>query len=229
MSKVNIVIGERFYNKDPQSSDIGRSIVADSITLLDELGYEEFTFKKLATKINSTEASVYRYFDNKHKLLVYLTTWYWSWIEYMIDYKTHYISDSEEKLREMLKIICHFDEKPAKMNIAGFDIYALRRVVIMESDKTYLNKQVDENNTQGLFRDFKSLCHKISEVIRMINPKYKYANAIVSTILEASQQQAFFALHLPSLTEISKDESDPIEHQIYLFVEDTVTRLIKPL
>jgi hypothetical protein len=228
MSEVNITIGERYYIKDPQSSDLGRNIISVGIAMLDELGYEEFTFKKLAAKINSTEASVYRYFENKHTLLVYLTTWYWSWIEYMIDYKTHFITNNEEKLREILKIICHYDAEIAATNISGIDIYALRRLVLIESDKTYLTKHVDEINNKGLFKGFKSLCHKISEVILMINPTYKYPNSIVSTILEASHQQAFFALHLPSLTEVVKDRSESVGQQVYHFVEDTVMRLIKP-
>ena len=226
MSEVNITIGERYYTKNPQSSDLGKNIVAVSIAMIDELGYEEFTFKKLATQINSTEASVYRYFENKHKLLVYLTAWYWSWISYMIDYKTHFIKDNEEKLDEILKIVCHHDDVTI-MNVSGTDIYALRRVVLIESDKTYLTKHVDEINNQGLFKGFKSLCHKISEVISLINPDYKYANALISTILEASHQQAFFALHLPSLTEVCRDSSDSIERQVYAFVRDTVMRLIK--
>lgn len=35
-------------------------------------GYEAFTFKKLAEDIGTTEAGIYRYFENKYKLLVYL-------------------------------------------------------------------------------------------------------------------------------------------------------------
>ena len=50
-----------------------------------EIGFESFTFKKLAAKIESTEASVYRYFENKHKLLIYLVSWYWNWVEYRLD------------------------------------------------------------------------------------------------------------------------------------------------
>lgn len=227
MSDVNITIGERYYTKDPQSSDLGRNIVSVGIAMIDELGYEEFTFKKLAAQISSTEASVYRYFENKHTLLVYLATWYWSWIEYMIDYKTHFIKDNEEKLNEILKIVCHYEESITTINISDTDIYALRRVVLIESDKTYLTKHVDEINDKGLFKGFKSLCHKISAVILLINPDYKYPNTIVSTILEASHQQAFFALHLPSLTEVSRNSSDSIEKQVYDFVADTVFPLIK--
>ncbi|MDH5608082.1 MAG: TetR/AcrR family transcriptional regulator, partial [Cyclobacteriaceae bacterium] len=40
--------------------------------MIAQIGFERFNFKKLSTTINSTEASVYRYFKNKHQLLDYL-------------------------------------------------------------------------------------------------------------------------------------------------------------
>lgn len=227
MSVISIVIGEKYYNKDPQSSDLGRSIVSSAIELLDELGFEQFTFKKLAERINSTEASIYRYFENKLKLLVYLTTWYWAWIEYMIDFKTYHIEDSQEKLKVILKIISHEDENKGAFDLDGLNLKALRRVVDTESDKTYLTKQVDEINKEGLFKGYKSLCHKIALVVQEINPDYLYSHALVSTVLEASHQQAFFALHLPSLTEIKKDVDLSIENQVYDFLHETVMKLIK--
>ena len=76
--QVNIHNG--LYLRDPKETTLGQSILKHSIILIDELGFEHFTFKKLAAKINSTEASIYRYFENKHLLLVYLSNWYW---EYM--------------------------------------------------------------------------------------------------------------------------------------------------
>lgn len=227
MSVISIVIGEKYYNKDPQSSDLGRNIVSSAIELLDELGFEQFTFKKLAERIKSTEASIYRYFDNKLKLLVYLTTWYWAWIEYLIDFKTYHISDSEERLKTVLKIICHVDESKGAIDLDGLNLSALRRVVDTESDKTYLTKQVDEINSEGLFKGYKSFCHKIAVMVSEINPKYKYPHALVSTILEASHQQTFFALHLPSLTEVSVEDENPIENQVYDFLFQSIMKLIK--
>ncbi len=224
---INIVIGEKYYNKDPQSSDLGRSIVSEGIKLMDELGFEQFTFKKLAMEINSTEASIYRYFDNKLKLLLYLTTWYWAWVEYLIDYKTHHIHDSEQKLKEILRIICNVDQSADNFDLPGINMASLRRVVGAESDKTYLTKQVDEINKEGLFKGYKGLCHKIALVLLDINPKYKYPHALVSTMLEASHQQAFFALHLPSLTEVSRDVNMPIEHQVFHFLNNTASTLLK--
>ena len=74
-------MNEQLFLRNPEESDLGRRIVSASIKMIGELGFEAFTFKKLATQIETTEASVYRYFENKHRLLVYLVTWYWSWLE----------------------------------------------------------------------------------------------------------------------------------------------------
>ena len=227
MSIVNIQIGEKYYNKDPQSTELGNKIVANSVELLDSLGFEQFTFKKLAKRIGSTEASIYRYFDNKFKLLIYLTSWYWAWMDHMIDYKTHHIQDQKEKLKEILKILCHVDQGNINIDLPGVNTYSLQRVVVSESDKTYFTKKIDEINNEGLFKGFKRLCHKIALIISSINPKYAYPHAVVSMLIEASHQQAFFAQHLPSLTDISKESNLTIEQQVYLFVDETVFKLLK--
>jgi len=48
---VNIQIGEKYLNKDPHSTELGRKLVPESIVLLEQLGFEEFTFKKLLKKL----------------------------------------------------------------------------------------------------------------------------------------------------------------------------------
>lgn len=226
MSAITLVIGENYYNKDPQSSDLGKKIIEGSVMLIDELGFEQFTFKKLAQKINSTEASIYRYFDNKLKLLVYLTTWYWAWVEYLIDFRTHHMNDAQEKLKQIIDIICHVNND-YQVELAGVDINILRQIVVRESDKTYLTKQVDEINHQGLFMVFKGLCHKIALVVKEIKPDYAHPHSLVSTMVEASHQQAFFSEHLPRLTEIKRDSSEKIEQQVAAFVRETFFKVLR--
>ena len=80
-------LNDKLYLRDPQATKLGRRIIQHSILLIDEIGIEDFTFKKLAQRISSTEASIYRYFENKHLLLVYLLCWYWEWMKFQIDYK----------------------------------------------------------------------------------------------------------------------------------------------
>ena len=81
---LNIAISPELYLKNPESSELGKKIVSQSIMLIDELGFEGFTFKKLSKQISSTESTVYSYFENKHMLMLYLTCWYWSWVEYKL-------------------------------------------------------------------------------------------------------------------------------------------------
>ena len=67
LPNISIRVNPSIYLKDPESSDLGRRIITGSIDMLDEMGLECFTFKKLGAKIKSTEASIYRYFESKHK------------------------------------------------------------------------------------------------------------------------------------------------------------------
>jgi len=90
---IKISLNEGLYIKEPQDSLLGRKIIKNSILLIDKFGFESFTFKKLADKINSTEASIYRYFENKHLLLLYLVNWYWEWVNYLININTLNIDD----------------------------------------------------------------------------------------------------------------------------------------
>ncbi|MEM9328586.1 MAG: TetR/AcrR family transcriptional regulator [Bacteroidota bacterium] len=226
MSLVQLLVPDRYFVKDPNSTELGKKIVSKGVDLVHELGFEDFTFKKLAVCIDSTEASIYRYFENKLKFLLFLTTLYWRWIDYLIDYKTHFIENPEEKLRAILKILTHQDELTPISNNAHIDLLHLRAVVMSESDKTYLTKQVDEINKEGLFKDYKALCKRIATVISEINAEYPYPRALVSTMLEASHQQAFFAMHLPSLTECNVDKQS-LDEQVMNFLEHTINSAIK--
>jgi len=144
----------------------------------------------------------------------------------MIDYKTHYTEDNEQKLKEIIKIVCQADQGHSTLNFPDINTSALKRVVVSESDKTYLTKKVNEINNEGLFKGFKGLCHKIALVIKEIDSNYQYPHAVVSTILEASHQQAFFAQHLPSLTEIKRDSEKSIELQVCHFIDQFIFKLL---
>jgi AcrR family transcriptional regulator len=197
---IKIKLSKKLYLRDPESSELGRNIVSNSVKLIDQLGFEAFTFKKLATEIHSTEASIYRYFENKHKLLVYLISWYWAWLEYMIDYQTMNIHHHEEKLKIIIRIISESNKQDP--NFEHINETLLHNIVVAESSKAYLTKHVDEENKDGFFANYKSLCNKISTSILKVNPEYPYPNSLASNLIETAQEQIFFAKHLPSLTDI---------------------------
>jgi len=208
LNNIQIKINESIYSKDPCTSDLGKKIIQHSIELIDELGFEAFTFAKLADKISCTEASIYRYFENKHRLLIYHLTWYWSWLEYRITFATANIKPPEERLKIALRLLTSpLEQEPRLPHV---DEAALYRIVIAESQKVYLTKQVDEENKEGMFLSYKRLCKKVAGIVREINPGYRYPTALISTVVESSYDQRYFAHHLPSLTEIPVDQADGI-------------------
>ncbi len=219
---IKIQINERVYLKDPESTELGQRIVECGIRLIDELGFEHFTFKKLATAINSTEASIYRYFENKHKLLIYLVSWYWNWLEYQLIFGINNLPSAEDRLKVAMKVI-------SQPHLLGdqylhIDQGALHRIVVSESPKAYLSKEVDDDNKEGYFLSYKRLCGRIAEIVADINPNYPYPRAMISTLIESAHNQIFFAAHLPRLTELTKENYQGLTE----FLVDMVFRVIRP-
>jgi AcrR family transcriptional regulator len=206
-------LNDNLYLRDPQDTELGRRIVAEGIRLIDEIGFEHFTFKKLAAIIASTEASIYRYFENKHRLLLYLVSWHWTWLRFQIRFHTHNVANASERLRLALGVLCHahLDDQ----GTAGLDEAALYRIVVAEASKAYLTKEVDADNRVGLFREYKQLASDLVAMVQEINPTYPYPHALVSTLLETTRKQLFFAQHLPSLA----DAQGKAEIQIQNFIE----------
>ena len=199
-------LNEKLYLRDPQATKLGRKIIQESILLIDEIGLEDFTFKKLATRIGSTEASIYRYFENKHVLLVYLLCWYWEWMKYQIDYQTMNISDPKEKLHIAISAIVNTTKRNTSIGFVDEDV--LHRIVVAESTKGYHTKQVDAENKDGFFLTYKSLNKKIADIISEVNSDYPYPRALASTLLEMANNHIYFALHLPSMTDVKVPEDD---------------------
>ena len=114
---------------------------------IDDLGFESFTFKKLATKIGSTEASIYRYFESKHHLLTYNVLWYWGWMEYRIVLGLTNSHSAEDRLRKAVKILTERVEPDGKFS--HINEVKLNKIALAESSKIYYNKNVDDENYVG--------------------------------------------------------------------------------
>lgn len=197
-SILQIHVQDTLFVKDPTSSTIGKSILEHGLILLSEIGLEDFTFKKLAQKISSTESTIYRYFENKHQFLSYLFNFYWAWMDVNIAFAITNIDDPEERLRRILRVITQ--KVSNDLRTPFIDEALLQEVISLESSKTFLSKKVDEENKAGYFIQYKNLVDRIAAVIHEINPNYAYPNALVSTVLESSFHQRYFGIHLPRLT-----------------------------
>lgn len=205
LSNINIIVNENLYVKDPKSSDLGKKIIESSINMINDLGFESFTFSKLGKHINSTEASIYRYFEGKHKLLIYLTSLYWGWMEYQLAFSLANIDDSQERLTRALRILTC--DQLFEIGPRGVDSEKLYQIVICESSKAYLTKNVDQENQKGYFGSYKNLVARVGDLILECNPNYACPHMLVSTVIEGSHHQHFFASHLPMLTNTGDKEN----------------------
>lgn len=197
-----IVQPESTFLKDPQETKLGLSIIKQSILLIDEIGFERFTFKKLSESIGCTEASVYRYFNSKHQLLLFLFSWYWGWMNYRI---RHEIGPSQNPCECLEKAVSLLIERITDDESTPFiDEAKLQAIIEQEGVKSLLTKDVDAINKTGAFEHYKQLVGHLAELVLQINPDYSYPNMLITTIIEGAHLQHFFADHLPRLTNRSE-------------------------
>jgi AcrR family transcriptional regulator len=220
--QVQIKMNEALFLRNPEGSELGKKIIKHSIQLIFKNGFEAFTFKKLAEDIGTTEAGVYRYFENKHKLLVYLTAWYWGWLEFQITYHTNNIKNSTVKLNRVIKLLATSIEDDEQTSYVNERL--LHQIVIAEGSKAYLTKQVGEDNKQLFFKPYKDLCAVVGNMILECSPKYKYPKSLASTVIEMAHFQNFFMYNLPALTDFGKSKE---ETEIIAFLTDLVFSSIK--
>ena len=205
---LQIKISSTFYVKDPESSTLGRHIISKSIEMINALGFEVFTFKKLGNAIGSNESSVYRYFSNKHMLLVYLLNWYWSWMDYKIVLQTSNLNNAKDKINKAVELLVADVKQDSDFSFINEIL--LNRIIITESSKIYHNKDVDNENEKGFYKTYKQVVQRVSDFILEFNPKYKYPHMLVSTIIEGAHHQRYFAEHLPSLTDVEEGQNNII-------------------
>ena len=219
--QVKFDINEKIFLRNPESSEVGKLMVKKSIDLIYDLGFEHFTFKKLAIEISSTEATIYRYFENKHRLLLYILNWYWSYMEFLVTFKLENVTDKKDRLKIIVNLLTH--EFAESSNQFDYNKKLLNEIVIAESSKVYLVKEVAEINKNEVFKPYKDLCGKIAEVISEYNPKYKYPRSLSTTLIETSHIQQYFSVNLPKLTDISSKSNSEFTSQ---FIEDFLFKIL---
>jgi len=220
---IRIKMNEKLFLRNPEESVLGKKMVKHGLILINKLGFEEFTFKKLSIEISTTEASIYRYFENKHKFLIYLINWYWSYLEYKSIFRLNNITNTEIKLKTIIKLLV---EEPPIKNIESDFITENEayKLIMWEGSKAYLTRNVSKDNKDRLFKPYKDLCERISIIIKEYNPKYKFPHSMASTLLELAHSQKFFMQNLPALTDFSKEDDDK---KIILFLESILFNSIR--
>lgn len=220
--QVSFKVNEKIYLRDPETSEVGKQIVKSAIDLINNLGFEQFTFKKLSLEINCTEATVYRYFENKHRLLLYILNWYWCYMEFLVMFKLQNILDKKERLKLVVDLLTH--ELPESSGKFDYNKKFLNHIVIAESSKVYLVKEVSEINRNEVFKPYKDLCSKIAEIITSYAPNYKFPRSLSTTLIETSHHQQYFSVHLPKLTDVTDQNR---ENYTSHFLEDLLFKVLE--
>ena len=217
---VNIFINPGLYSKNPESSDLGKKIVCRSIEMINELGFETFTFKKLGRSLGSNESSIYRYFESKHALLVYLINWYWSWIEYKLVFLNNNVISPHDRLNNAIQLFTEPVEKDD--DYLFINEFLLNKIIISESVKAYYTKDVDTENEKGFYKTYKRIVERVSDTILEINPMFKFPHMLISTVIEGAHHQKYFSKHIPDLTDVEEGENSIVQ-----FYTDLVRKSIR--
>jgi AcrR family transcriptional regulator len=206
---ISLNISNSLYLKNPVETELGRKMLSESLQLIHELGLESFTFKKLSERCKTTEASIYRYFKDKHQLLHYFNAFYWRYLIFAIQYETGHIKSSKQKLKVLIEVLSRPFE--IKFNSEVISIKLLHEIIISESMKVYFTKQVDKEQKEGSYNDYHDLCKEVVSIIENYQPKVKFPHALVVTLIETAHLQQFFMQHLNTITDLPKNNNKQLQ------------------
>ena len=206
ITQIRILTPACSFVRDPQVTALGNTIFREAIVLIDEIGFEAFNFKKLAARISSTEASVYRYFENKQQLLLFLDAWYWGWMGDRLKQETFRLENSHEKLKMAFQLL--IKQTTDVDQFSFIDEEKLRRIIEREGINAIRTRNVKSLNSAGAFDNYKLLVEKVSKWITEVNPAFPYPNMLVTTLIEGAHLQYFFSSHLPELTNKNSEKDN---------------------
>ena len=135
--------------------------------------------------------------------LVFVCNLYWQWLEEAIRDLSYAKLSHYQRLEKAIELIV----SPTK-NGKEYDLplNALINVIVDEGPKVYLTKDVDEENRQGVYLAYKTLCSTLAQFMLNVNPSYPFSHSMATTIIEAAHDQKFFSTHLPRLTDIDQND-----------------------
>lgn len=200
LAHINFEMAECLSSKNPIGSEIGQEILRKSSQLIVRDGIDLFTFKKLAIEIGSTESTIYRYFENKHQLLLYLTSWYWN----LLEVKLAFITSNLHNPVERMDIALHFLSAPInELSATSFlDENVLHQIVIRDSTKSINALGMTVKKNTEYLEAYINLVKRLSEIIHKVNSKYKFPSALAISLIETSHHQAHLQGILPGVSDL---------------------------
>lgn len=218
--RITIKVNPRTYLRDPSETQLGRKIIMHAISVLSETGFHCFNFKQLAKEMGSTEASIYRYFENKHFLLIYLTSWYWDYLDYLIMINTRNIQNPNERLKLAIKTMVEGSTEASPVDY--IDQKKLHRIVVEHSTKVFHNKKIDMTDRCGLFKNFTNLNKNIASLISACNENFKYPHSLATNLVKLAIDHTYYAEHMCAITEITNcthSKKDQLYEMLNYFVD----------
>ncbi len=211
-----VQLDKTLFVKDPSTSEVGKEIVRQSVKLLAQEGIESFNFKKLSNAIASTETTVYRYFSNKHQLVMYLSSWYWVRLESRILFATANIRDPKEQLQKAVKELSTRIPKGHESPQMEEDL--LQELVFNDSWKAFDTNLPNSCNPKSYYLAYEDLCDRLAKIIHSCDKAYKTPKALSSALIDTAHRQMFFQKHLSHISDIGKTNKS-IENLLLSMVE----------
>ena len=201
MAHYHLVPDPSLHHRDPAASAVGERILKQGLFLMNELGLEAFTFKKLTEYAECTEATIYAYFPNKQRLLQYYFQLYWMWLDTHCQQQGRSLADPWKRVQGDIRALCGLWAKDAMA--AQLDPRKLRALVIVEGSKSFMHRNVDEDNKLKLFQPYKDLSAHLAIELKACNKKCKHPRTFATMLIEMAHSLEFAMEHLPALTELS--------------------------
>jgi AcrR family transcriptional regulator len=220
---IKLKIHDSLFLKDPERTELGQKILTASIDLLYTIGFEHITFRKIAKSIGSTEASVYRYFENKTQLLAYLLSWYLNWLEYRIDQNHNQSNTPLQQLTDAIRIITsQIEDDPQFGHISESK---LMEIMIHEGNKVLFGRIKDQKKYFGVLLSFHSLLERFEQMTLAVNPNYRSPKNLSNMILLTANNLQFFRYNISPYTEF--EIASTTEPKISDFLTLVVSKILQ--
>jgi AcrR family transcriptional regulator len=207
------------FLKDPEESKVGQRMVSRGIALIYKLGFGAFTFRKLAQELDTSEASIYRYFDSKHQLLSYLINWYWGWVYWRLNAEVLPSLEKKARIRKIVKVLIASSD--VDLRIPHIDESVLHKIVVAESGKLegyYRNSA----GAAAPLPTYLLCCDFISEVIRSCNPRYPHCRELAFSLISNTHQHSCYS----QTAELERGKGSPSMPRLDRFIEHAALSLL---
>jgi AcrR family transcriptional regulator len=195
---IELQIPNCLFQKNPRETEIGNKLVETATHLIAQLGLEQFTIKKLALETGCTEATVYRYFENKHQLMLYIMNIFWGWQEYLLVFSTQNIHNESEKMKRAIALLANPD--------FGFLPYrkfanSVLLAAINEGVKIHIIRNLKDEIENGSMAAYRNLAQRIAGLIKSFDKTYAYPHALAMQLMDAAIHQQFCHRYLRGVSE----------------------------